>query len=366
MGEAAQRAIALDQPVVVRDVGRPVRAADTAREALAVPAGARHLLLGRGGRGRARIESADCVAIDVDAMTHAAFVASVAIAAGRRLPEMQRPAASVVPLGQTLVVPTIAESRAAGRLVLVAEDDSVNQKVILRQLALLGFAAEVADDGVEALRLWRNGGHALLISDLHMPHMDGYTLAQTIRSEERAGTRMPILALTANALKGEASHARAAGMDEYLTKPIQLKALKAALETWMNANQGSTPPELPAATPIASASIAPVDISVLTGLVGEDRAMVDEVLNDYLESVCKLAPEMRVAQEARDMPKIASIAHKLKSSSRSIGALVLGDMCAELENAGRAGIRDAVDRCTLAFESELRRVQACLQDTLAA
>ena len=129
---------------------------------------------------------------------------------------------------------SLDEARAQGRLILVAEDDHMNQKVILQQLGLLGYAGHVAVDGAEALRLWRAGPYAMLLSDLHMPNMDGYELAATIRREEApGGAHLPIIALTANALHGEAERATTAGMDGYLTKPVPLATLREVLSTWI-------------------------------------------------------------------------------------------------------------------------------------
>ena len=127
----------------------------------------------------------------------------------------------------------VSQARAKGRLILVAEDDAVNQEVILQQLALLGYSAEMAGNGAEALEMWRSGRYALLLADMHMPEMDGYTLTRTIRMEEAGRKRIPIVALTANALKGEARSTREAGMDAYLTKPVQLHLLREALEQWI-------------------------------------------------------------------------------------------------------------------------------------
>ena len=101
----------------------------------------------------------------------------------------------------------------------------------MRQLALLGYAADVASDGREALALWHSGDYALLLTDLHMPRMDGYELTQAIRAEEKDGRRIPIIALTANALKGEAERCHAVGMDDYHSKPSPLAELKGVLDT---------------------------------------------------------------------------------------------------------------------------------------
>ncbi|MBI2235618.1 MAG: response regulator [Magnetospirillum sp.] len=114
--------------------------------------------------------------------------------------------------------------------ILVAEDHPVNQQVILRQLRLLGHTPEMAPDGASALAAWRRQRFDLVITDCHMPVMDGFQLTAAIRGEESDGThRTPILALTANALSGEAERCLAAGMDGYLAKPVELGRLREAL-----------------------------------------------------------------------------------------------------------------------------------------
>jgi two-component system sensor histidine kinase/response regulator len=117
---------------------------------------------------------------------------------------------------------------------LVAEDNEINQKVIFRQLALLGVMAEVVENGQKALERWRDGDYALLLTDVHMPTMDGYELTAAIRTEEAQSNRsyIPIIALTANAMQGEADRCKALGMDDYLSKPVQLAVLKKLLHEW--------------------------------------------------------------------------------------------------------------------------------------
>lgn len=146
------------------------------------------------------------ITLDGDALRRQALLHAVAVAAGLVSREVfhDRDDCSY----DDVAPPSVADARSLGRLVLVAEDDEINQKVILQQLALLGHAAEVAPTGVEALRMWRNGHYGLVLTDLHMPEMDGYALTEAIRREEAGQRRIPILALTANALRGEANRAR--------------------------------------------------------------------------------------------------------------------------------------------------------------
>ncbi|MGB0720765.1 MAG: bacteriohemerythrin [Gammaproteobacteria bacterium] len=144
-------------------------------------------------------------------------------------------------------VPTRDQAIELGQLILVVEDNAMNQMVIQHQLAVLGYACDLAEDGLEGLERWRDGKYGLVITDLHMPNMDGYELARTIRAEEQTGAtdRTPILALTANALSDEAERCSAVGMDGYMTKPMPLADLQAELEQWLsNSQPADTPPAL--------------------------------------------------------------------------------------------------------------------------
>jgi two-component system sensor histidine kinase/response regulator len=151
---------------------------------------------------------------------------AVLLAAGRD--RAREPGVRALP-ERTLAPETVTDAAPASLPILVAEDNPVNQKVIAHQLRLMGILGEIVPNGREALERWRRGSYALLLTDLHMPEMDGYELARSIRDEERPPGRIPIVALTANALKEEEARCRAAGIDAYLTKPVPLPRLKAVL-----------------------------------------------------------------------------------------------------------------------------------------
>lgn len=139
-----------------------------------------------------------------------------------------------------LVVPTRQRTENDRHKILVVEDDLVNRKVIARQLERLGYRFDLAEDGSEALRLWEEGEYHLLLVDLNMPGIDGYTVASCVRQSAGARQRVPILAFSANILKGDIERATAAGMDDYLVKPIQLKSLELALQKWLPDGLGET------------------------------------------------------------------------------------------------------------------------------
>ncbi|HCY64904.1 MAG TPA: hypothetical protein DHV59_19210 [Oxalobacteraceae bacterium] len=357
--DAAAMTVGTAAPVVVVHDAIDRQAAQLAlQEAFADAPDVRFLLLTRGSRRQARIDTPNVVSMDADALPRRNLLHAVAMAAGRAAPAMPDDNVYDETATQASTITGVDKARSGSGLILVAEDDAINQKVILSQLGLLGYAAEVADNGAEALRLWRNGKHALLLTDLHMPVLDGYGLAMTIRAEEPAGRRLPILALSANALRGETGHALAAGMDGYLTKPVQLDVLQKTLEKWM-APAGKTAAVAGSSNHDAATSSA-VDIGILKALVGDDEDAVHELLTEYLASTRLQAAELRRAACEGDIGLAGSIVHKLKSSSRSVGALALADACAELEEAARADDEAAFLRGMPKFEMTVAAVKSKL------
>jgi signal transduction histidine kinase/CheY-like chemotaxis protein/HPt (histidine-containing phosphotransfer) domain-containing protein len=326
-----------------------------------LPAHLRRVHIGQGRRRRARLDAPDCVSIDGDTLRRQAFLRAVAVAAGRASPEIFDERSTDALPGESTLPPTVAQARAENRLILVAEDDSVNQKVILQQLALLGYAAEVAGDGADALARWKDGGFALLFTDLHMPEMDGYQLAAEIRRLE-SGDRKPIIAITANALRGEASRAKAVGIDDYLTKPVPLDRLRKVLEAWLPRSVAA-----PADVSVGALDVAgpALDVAVLKRLVGDDPAILHDFLSDYARTAAQAVDEVRTAAAAKDLAQVAATAHKLKSSSRSVGALSLGDLCAELENAGKRNDGPAVERGVAQLETLFTSVEVELARLLS-
>jgi PAS domain S-box-containing protein len=322
----------------------------------------RHVVIKRGKRRGPRVEAPNIVSLDSAGLRRLALLQAVAIAAGRASPEIAREHVSRVAPAR----PAVADGP---RLILVAEDDEVNRRVINTQLRLLGHTAEIARDGAEALRMWREGRYALLLTDLHMPVMDGYELTAAIRLEEAARAspppRMPIAALTANALRGEAERAKSAGIDDYLTKPLQLDVLRKTLERWL---RSADPPSAPATdllAPPAAPARAAFDIGVLKVHVGDDPATLRDLLGHFLSNARHQAAELRRACAGSDAAQAAAIAHKLKSSARSVGALALGELCAEIERTGRAGDFDALAGRALSFDAALSDIEAEIASVLA-
>ncbi|UYN94899.1 MAG: PAS-domain containing protein [Enhydrobacter sp.] len=240
---------------------------------------------------------------------------------------------------------------AGGLRVLAVDDYEVNLDVLAEQFEVLGAELDTAANGLEALNLWRQRDYALILTDIHMPDMDGFELTRHIRAEEGGrpgGRRTPILALTANALKGEAERCIAAGMDDYLTKPLTLDRLRNALARWMAAPAGDAP------VPERSSAEGPaIDRSIIAEMFGGSPTAIARVLGRFRQAGTRLVEEIAAARN--DARELRELAHKLKGAARAAGALRLGDLAAVLEQSGQA---DDVGP----LQAEWRRVGAELDD----
>ena len=266
-------------------------------------------------------------------------------------------------------VPTVEEAIASNQLILLAEDNCINRSVMYEQLRLLGYTAEVAEDGDVALNMWRTGRYALLLTDCHMPNMDGFALTQAILQEEIPGRHKPIIAVTASALQGEAEHCIAQGMDDYLSKPLRMHELGAMLNKWLPRPVETTAAQHtlfdPVADPMASKdgravssdspSMPVWDGHTLTRMVGNNPAMQRRLLEKFLGQAMDQMVAIRAAIDRGDTVVVGEIAHTGKSAARMVGALQLGERLQEMELTGKKG---ELPGCQSAFP--------LLNETLAA
>jgi len=237
-------------------------------------------------------------------------------------------------------LPSVEQAVAENSLVLVVDDHPTNRLVVARQLELAGYASEGAEDGRKGLEAWRSGRYALVLSDVHMPVMDGYEFARALRQEEaRSGRpRTPVVALTAAALKGEAERCLAAGMDAYLAKPVSIPELVATLQRWLPhtvPRAGDVRPGAP--LPQLSGDPLPLDPAVLAPLTGGDAAATRELLADFLATTEVDLAGLRGAREGGDLAALARQAHKIKGAARLVGAGPLAEAAAAAEGAAKAG-----------------------------
>ncbi len=260
--------------------------------------------------------------------------------------------------------PSVEEARAQGRLILLAEDNEINRDVIAEQLRLLGYAAELAHDGAMALHMWHSGEYALLLTDCHMPNMDGYELTEAIRKAERPGAHAPIIAITANAMQGEAERCRERGMDDYLSKPLRMQELNNKLQRWLP-QEASDSPSTTEPTPSATAALTLWDSLALGRVVGNNLAMQRRLLEKFLANATDQIVTITAANTTADLATMGSVAHTLKSAARTVGAMLLGDTCQGLETAARGGDFATASALAQALPGQLAHTTTRIREHLA-
>ncbi|CAN5530741.1 hypothetical protein BH09PSE5_BH09PSE5_32970 [soil metagenome] len=265
--------------------------------------------------------------------------------------------------------------------ILVAEDNEANRKMIASQLELLGYSADCAVDGVAALERWRGGSqspYCLLLTDLNMPGMDGFQLAEAIRGEETAGAHLPILALTADAPNDGGTRCRASGIDVCLSKPARLVDLKRAIESLLGpplrgafaapkavlADKPKPDDPVPAsalAVDVAASvdqSCEPAaDLGFLKALIGDDPAIIASVLDAFRASSSSSVQAITDGVATGNWQAAQDAAHSLKSAARYVGATRLGNLCADIETASAAGDADALKALAARFVDEAELVR---------
>jgi two-component system sensor histidine kinase/response regulator len=306
----------------------------------------------RGRRRVARRTAADTLQIDYSALSRRAFVNVVSVAAGLASDSTM---SSSQGLPAVTPIPRIVEiAGSANYRLLVAEDNETNQKVIKYQLGLMGFTADIANDGEEALKMWseNRNKYSLLLTDCHMPRLDGYNLTRAIRELEHGDSRLPIIATTADAMLEARQRCYEAGMDDYICKPLRVEVLSAKLITWLPKEQkmGEIQPAAERSTRDVATTAVANDISqelinanALSELLGsDDPKLLTEVYHEFLQSASATVEDMCHAIDEGNAKEVRALAHKLKSSVISVGAQAFYECCLQMETLGENGDSNAL------------------------
>ncbi len=254
---------------------------------------------------------------------------------------------------------------------LVAEDNATNQKLALRLLSRLGYRADVAGNGIEVLQALQRQTYDVVLMDVQMPEMDGLEATRQIYAWAEASqpplVRPRIIAMTANAMREDREVCLAAGMDDYVSKPIRLEALVQALS---QCQPVSGPPrekgrERPAgAAPAAEAASGALDLVVLDHLRttwSSDPDFLAELVRTYFRDADQLLADMRLAAAAGDPPRLRLAAHSMKSSSAVLGAQSLAAYCQRLERQAKAGSVAGAAGQIEQISGEYRRARQALE-----
>jgi len=285
------------------------------------------------------------------------------------------------------------------RLLLV-EDNPVNLLVAQKLLSVIGLDCDTASNGEQALRKMAEGGYAMVLMDCQMPVLDGYTATRRWREQEAASgaRRLPVVAMTANAMAGDRQRCMDAGMDDYLSKPVAREQLEACLRRWLQPSLATAPAAdpAPAVAPAAPAFPAPAPMpaapapGVATGALEAhdlapeegappvlDTSQLDElcefagdeartIVALFLEDAPRLVRQLEAASATPDLEAMREAAHALKSSSANVGALALSAVAKRIELGARANALDRPAVAVALLIAEFARARVALQGWLAS
>jgi CheY-like chemotaxis protein len=242
---------------------------------------------------------------------------------------------------------------AAGRI-LLAEDNAINQKVALQLLARLGYRADVAANGLEVLKALELRPYDVVLMDVQMPEMDGFEASRRICRHWPRERRPRIIAMTANAMQGDREACLAAGMDDYIAKPVQLSDLESALRRNSASNARSEETRMSPA----------IDWDVVTSLRELQSGSSDlglELIELFLSELPGRVEALETAVRDADPTMLLRAAHRLKGSSGTLGARQLAAICAELEQKGRVGTIEGAPNLIALLKEEVGRVRQELE-----
>ena len=279
------------------------------------------------------------------------FMLSILVAAGLHKPKQIKKAKSMNHYLNS------EEALAANRLVLLVEDNLLNQEVLTEQLHILGYSVEVANNGEEGIEMWRKNSYSLILTDLHMPKMSGYDMVEKIREEaallEAIDAQPYIIAVTANALKGERERCLAVGINDFITKPIELNALEDILNQWSDLDN-----KQPKQISSAEKPAMPINMESANKYINGDDAKKIRFFKMYLEQSQEQIKSINFAVLQKSQSEIIAACHQLKSISKTVGANIVADLAQSFEDKCKADEINADELIEMRDELEIEYSRA--------
>jgi CheY-like chemotaxis protein/HPt (histidine-containing phosphotransfer) domain-containing protein len=258
-----------------------------------------------------------------------------------------------------LMVPWRGERSAE---ILIVEDSATNREVILVVLDKLGFSADTAANGIEGLTALAAKRYDLVFMDCQMPEMDGYEMTRRIRSETAGfrNRRVPIVAMTAHAMRGDRQRCLDAGMDDYIPKPISISSVASALRRWLNGEdrQRVESPESYLYRPPSSPSVKVFDRDALLGRLMGDNNLYQRVISGFLADVPEMIKALKECVLGNDADSTAACAHKIKGAAANVGGDALVEVLLEGEAAAKKGDLDRLRHLIGDVETRFERLKA--------
>jgi signal transduction histidine kinase/DNA-binding response OmpR family regulator/HPt (histidine-containing phosphotransfer) domain-containing protein len=268
--------------------------------------------------------------------------------------------------------------------ILLAEDNATNQKLALRVLARMGYHADVAANGLEVLQALERQLYDVVLMDVQMPEMDGLEATRALRRELPDSRQPHVIAMTANAMQGDREMCLAAGMNDYVSKPIRIGELVQALRNSRPLGSGqplaaasasdgvseAVPGEVVAGRPMptdvsektpSAAELDPKALDNLLSMLGGEFDYLVELIDSFLEDAPQLLSELDQYVQSGDADGVRRVAHSLKSNGADFGAVTFSALCKDLETVGKSGALNGVAGLVTQVGSEYGRVQVALE-----
>ena len=256
-----------------------------------------------------------------------------------------------------------ASGAGAARRVLVVEDNPVNQLVAVGLLEALGYVAQTADDGVAALEVLALDEFDLVLMDVQMPRMDGYAATRAIREREPAGSRVPVIAMTAAAVEGERDRCIAAGMDDFLTKPVDPGSLAAVLDLWIDTPPAPERGSVPSVTDNPDEALDGLELFRLDELRDLDpgnTTYLDRAIGNFVTNTPGTFTTIQAAVAAGDAATLKQVSHKLAGGALNLGVTEAGRTAQQIELLADSGSTDGAEELVARLGDALERGRAAL------